>query len=99
MDNRAGLTTRRSATYGHSADLKRTLMTDVTPTPPPPPITPGTHTIAGIIALVLPVLILLVPGIAPIIQEAGGVDAVVTATATLSALVSGIVYAVRHRQP
>ena len=98
MDNRAGLTARRSATYGHSADLKRTLM-DVTPTPPPPPITPGTHTLAGVLALVLPVLILLVPGIAPIIHEAGGVDAVVTATATLSALVSGIVYAVRHRQP
>ena len=65
---------------------------------PPTPITPGTHTLAGILALVLPVVIILVPGLDHIIQEAGGVPAVVAATATLSALVSAIVYAVRHRQ-
>ena len=69
------------------------------PPTPPNPITPGTHTLAGILALVLPVLILLVPGIGTVIHDAGGVPAIVAATATLSALVSAIVYAVRHRQP
>ena len=65
---------------------------------PPSPITPGTHTLAGILALVLPVVIILVPGLGDVIHEAGGVTAVVTATATFSAL-SAVVYALRHRQP